>query len=116
MENGVAQNNLTKNDVKIVIPLKYLSNLWRNVNMPLTNSEVEVILTWSKNCVLIDTLTRDADYDEPINRKIDIPVNAIFQTTDTKLYVLVVRLSKENDIKLLGQLKSGFKKTIKCNK
>ena len=112
----MTQNNLTKNDVKIVIPLKHLSNLWRNLNMPLTNSEVEKILTWFKNCVLIDKLTRDSDYDEPIDRKIYIPVNAIFQTTDTKLYVLVVRLSKENDIKLLGQLKSGFKKTIKCNK
>ena len=61
-------------------------------------------------------ITRDADYDEPIDRKIDIPENAIFQITDTKLYVPVVSLSKENDIKLLEQLKSGFKRTIKWNK
>ena len=39
-----------------------------------------------------------------------------FQITDTKLYVPVVTLSKENDIKLLEQLKSGFKRTIKWNK
>ena len=44
------------------------------------------------------------------------PLGATFQTTDTKLYVPVVTLSKENDIKLLGKLKSGFKKTIKWNK
>ena len=32
MENGGTQNNLTKNDVKIVVPLKHLSNFWRNLN------------------------------------------------------------------------------------
>ena len=66
--------------------------------------------------MLIDKLTKDADYDEPIDRTIAIPKNAIFQITDTKLYVPVVTLSKENDIKLLEQLKSGFKRTIKWNK
>ena len=81
--------------------------------MPLINCEVELILTWFKNCVLIDKLTRDADYDDPIVHKIDNPENATFKITDTKLYVPVVTLSKENDIKLLEQLKSGFKKTIK---
>ena len=67
--------------------------------------------------MLIDKLTRDADYDEnPIVRKIDNPKNATFQITDTKLYVPVVTLSKENDTKLLEQLKLGFKRTIKWNK
>ena len=61
-------------------------------------------------------ITRDADYDEPIDRKIDIPENVIFQITDTKLYVPVVTLSKENDIKLLEQLKTRFKRTLKWNK
>ena len=44
------------------------------------------------------------------------PTGSEFQITDTKLYVPVVTLSKENDIKLLEQLKSGFKRTIKWNK
>ena len=66
--------------------------------------------------MLISKLTRDADYDEAINRKIDIPENAMFQITESKLYVPVVSLSKENHIKLLEQLKSGFKRTIKWNK
>ena len=61
MENGVAHNNLTKNDAKIVIPLKHLSNFWRSLNIPLINCEVELILTWFKNCALIDKITRDAD-------------------------------------------------------
>ena len=69
MENSVTQNNLIKNDVKVVVLLKHLSNFWRNLNIPLINCEVELILTWFKNCVLIDKLTRDADYDEPIDRK-----------------------------------------------
>ena len=37
MENGVTHNSLTKNDVKIVVPLKYLSNFWRSLNIPLIN-------------------------------------------------------------------------------
>ena len=37
MENGVTHDNLTKNDVKIVVPLKYLSNFWRHLNIPLIN-------------------------------------------------------------------------------
>ena len=44
------------------------------------------------------------------------PRELTFEITDTKLYVPVVTLSKENDIKLLEQLKSGFKRTIKWNK
>ena len=116
MENGVTQNNLTKNNVKIVIPLKYLSTFWRNLNIPLINGKVELILTWFKNCALIDKLTRDAGYDAPTDRKIDILENPIFQITDTKSYVPVVSLSKQNEIKLLEQLKSEFKRTIKWNK
>ena len=84
--------------------------------MPLINCEVQLILNWLKNCVLISKSTRDADYDEPIDRKIDVPKNAIFQSTDTKLCVPVVTLSKENNIKLLEKLKTGFKRTIKWNK
>ena len=66
--------------------------------------------------MLIDKLTRYADYNEPIDKKIDNPEDAIFQITDTKLYVPVVILSKENEIRLLEQLKSGFKRTKKWNK
>ena len=107
----MTNNNLTKNDVKIVIPLKHLSNFWSSLDILLINCEVELILTWSKNCVLINILTRDADYGaDPIVYEIDNPENAIFQITDTKLYVPVVTLSKENNIKLLERLKTGFRK------
>ena len=67
--------------------------------------------------MLIDKLTRDANYGaDPTVCKVDNLENATFQITDTKLYVPVVTLSKENDIKLLEKLKSGFKRTIKWNK
>ena len=109
MDNGVTNNNLTKNDVKVVVPLKNLSNFWRSLNIPLINCEVELILTWFDNCVLIDKATREANYAVDSNfYEIDIPENAIFEITDTKLYVPTVTLSKEDDIKLLEQLKSGF--------
>ena len=56
---------------------------------------------------------RDAENDYPA---IVAPTELEFKITNTKLYVPVVTLSKENDIKLLEQLKSGFKRTIKWNK
>ena len=60
-EDDVTHNNLTKNDVKIVVPLKYLSNFWRSFNMPLINCAVELILTWFKKCVLISKTAREAN-------------------------------------------------------
>ena len=116
IENGVTHDNLTKNDVKVVVPLKHLSNFWRHLDIPLINCEVEVILTWFKNCVLIDKSTREANYGtNPVVYEIDNPENATFKITDVKLYVPVVTLSKENYIKLLQQLKSGLKQTMKWN-
>ena len=117
MENGVTHDNLTKNDVKVVVPLKHLSNFWRHLDIPLINYEVELILTWFKNCVLIDKSTREADYGaNPVVYEIDNPEDATFKITDQKLFVPVVTLSEENDIQLLEQLKTGFKRTIKWKK
>ena len=72
-----------------------------------------MILTWSKDCVLADMTTKGAEGDNPA---IVALVVLTFEITDVKLYVPVVTLSKENDTKLLEQLKSGFKRTIKWNK
>ena len=86
MENGVTNNNLTKNNVKVVVPLKYLSNFWRSLNIPLINCEVELILSWFKNCVLLDKLTRGADYGaNPCVSEINNPENAIFQNNRYKI-------------------------------
>ena len=67
--------------------------------MPLINCEVNLILTWSKDCVITNS-TGEAN----------------FKLTETKLYVPVVTLSAQDNAKLLQQLKSGFKRTINWNK
>ena len=90
------------NNVEIMVPLKYLSNFWRTLEMPLINCEVELILTWSAGCVII--------YTDVANQ------NPTFTITETYLYVPVVTLSTQDNAKLLPQLKSGFKRAIKWNK
>ena len=54
IEDGITQNNLTKNNVKTVVPLKHLSNFCRSLTIPLINWKIKFILTWFKNCVLIN--------------------------------------------------------------
>ena len=70
--------------------------------MPLINCEVNLILTWSADCVIIYT-----------NVANQVPT---FTITETNLYVPVVTLSTQDNAKLLPQLKSGFKRTISRNK
>ena len=89
-------------DVEIMVPLKYLSNFWRTLEMPLINCEVNLILTWSSNCVLIATAVPNQV--------------ATFEITDTKLYLPVVTLSTQENTKFLQQLQSGFKSVINWNK
>ena len=99
---GQTENNGTK-DVEIMVPLKYLSNFWRTLEMPLINCEVNLILTWSSTCVLIATgVPNQAD------TKLIL--------TDTKLYVPVVTLSTQENTKFFQQLKSGFKRVINWKK
>ena len=89
-------------DVEIMAPLKYLSNFWRTLEMPLTSCEVNVILTLSLTCVLVST---------------NIPnQNSTFAINDTKLHAPVVTLSTQENTKFLQQLKSGFKRVINWNK
>ena len=100
-------NNAEKDDVEIVVPLKYISNFFRSLNFPLINSEVSLTLSWSTNCVITGKATREADSDaDPAVAGINNPANAVFKITDCKLYVPVVTLSAENDNKLLKQLKT----------
>ena len=84
--------------------------------MPLINCEVSLILTWSENCVLTDITTQAAKNANPnadplveARERIDAATSAIFEITDTKLYVPVATLSTKGDNNFLEQLKSGFK-------
>ena len=97
-----------KEDVTIAIPLKYLGNFWRSLDM---HNEITLILSWYKECVLVGRAFRS-----PAAAAINYPTDAKFEITDCKLYVPVVTLSAENDNKLLEQLKSGFRRSIKWNK
>ena len=98
---GQTGNDGTK-DVEIMVPLKYLSIFWRTLEMPLINSEVNLILTWSSTCALIAIGNQNKA--------------ATFAITDTKLYVPVVTLSTQENTKFFQQLKSGFKRVINWNK
>ena len=94
-------DNGTRNFEKMVL-IKYLSKFWRTLEMPLINSEVNLILTWSENYVIVSSN--------------DVNQNPTFIITYTKLYVPVVTLSTQDNAKLLQQLKSGFKRVINWNK
>ena len=60
-------------DVEIIVPLKYLSNFWRTLEMPLINCEVSLFLTWSSTCVITNSTGKGK-----------------FAITDTNLYVRAV--------------------------
>ena len=99
---GQTDNDGEINDTEIMFPLKYLSSFRRTLEMPLINYGVNLILTWSENCVII--------YTDIANQ---IPT---FTITERNLYVPVVTLSTQDNAKLLPQLKSCFKRTINWNK
>ena len=80
----------------------------------LVNCEIDLILAWSEDCVLADMITRAAGAVNLL--AINAPTNATFEITGTKLYVSVVTSSTQDDNKLLKQLGTGFKRTIKRNK
>ena len=105
-------SKIGKNKTEIVVLLKHLCNFWKTLNIPLNSYEIELILTWSKNCALANMTVRAAgnDNDSPA---IIAPTGLKFQITGTKLYVPVLTLSTKNVKKLLRQLKSGFKRTGK---
>ena len=96
---GKTPNNGNEKDVEVMVPLKYLSNFWRTLEMPLINCEVNLILTWSSTCVITNSTGAGT-----------------FEITDTRLYVPVVTLSSQENTRLLQQLKSGFKRVINWNK
>ena len=106
---GNTENNGTKNGVKIAVPLKYLSNFWRSLEMPLINCKVELSLKWIKKCVLTSAATG-------ANANATGADSATFKITDAKLYVPVVTLSAEDNVKLVKQLNEGFKRPVYWNK
>ena len=115
---GVQGYDVDKNgmqEVELTIPLKYLGNFWRALNIPLISCEVSLELKWNKNCVITSLERTQVDAGPPVVRD-NAPTGATLSITDCKLYVPVVTLSKDDEIKLLTNLKSGFKREIIWNK
>ena len=95
---GNTEDNGRKNGVKIAVPLKYLSNFWRSLEMPLINCKIELSLNWIERCLLTAANT------------------AIFKITDAKLYVPIVTLSAEDNAKLSKLFSEGFERPVYWNK
>ena len=104
---GAQGYDLNKNgtqEVELAIPLKYLGNFWRPLNIPLISCEVFLELKWDKNCVITSLEQRDLGGGNRDNA----PTGATLAVIDCKLYVPAVTLSKDDEIKLLTNLKSLF--------
>ena len=97
--NPVLDGNITKRSVKVVVPLKCLSNFLRSLEMPLINCKIKLNLTWKKECLL----SPDAG-------------DAVFIINDTKMYVPIVTLSKEDNKDFTEQKNKGFQQYIYWNK
>ena len=88
-----------RNNAKIAVSLKYLSNFWKLSEIPLINCRVELSLTWNENCILTSLVG-----------------NSTFTITDAKLYVPVATLSIEDNAKLTKLFGEGFKRSVYWNK
>ena len=112
---GYDANKYGTQEVEIAIPLKYLGNFWRALNIPLISCEVSLELKWNKNCVITSLKERQVDAGPPVVRD-GAPIGASLAINDCKLYIPVVTLSKDDEIKLLTNLKSEFTREIEWNK
>ena len=114
-----ANNNAL--DTEVVVTLKYLSNFWRSLDLPLINCKIELDLSWSKDCIISEILNNT---EVPANPAANPPIAHVpegfstggkFKINSTKLYVPEVTLSINDNIKFLENIKERFKRTISWN-
>ena len=84
-------------DLKVAVPLKYLSNFGRSLEILLINCKIHLELNWSKYCVM------------------SAIADTTFKITNTKLYVLIVTLSSKDNAKLVKLLREGFNRPVYWN-
>ena len=96
--NAVNNTNSSVKDAKIVVPLKYLSNFWRSLEMALINCKIHLELSWIEDCILSST-----------------GGSAKFKITGAILHVPIVTLSTTDSVNLTKQLNEGFKRSVNCN-
>ena len=117
VNTGVDGYDVNKNGtqkVELTIPLKYLGNFWRALNIPLISCEVSLELKTSLEQLITSLEQRQVYAGPPVVRD-NAPIGATLSINDCKLYIPVVTLSKDYEIKLLTNLKSGFKTEIIWN-
>ena len=105
-------------DTEVAAPLKYLSNLCRSLDLPLINCEMELDLSWPKDFIISEILRAAAVAANRSNpaRPATLTIIGIFHIHSTKLYVLVVTLSTNDNIKFPEKMKKVFKRTVLWNK
>ena len=85
--NSVNNTNSSVKKTKTVVPLKYLSNFWRSLEMPLINCKIDLESNWIQDCILSSA-------------------------GDAKLHVPIVFLSTKDNVNLTKQLSNGFKRSV----
>ena len=101
-------NDRSLKNTIIIVSLKYLSNFFRSIEMPLINCKIYLELNWNNDCVMYGADTY-AGGDNANDRE------TTFQITSTKLYVPVVTLLAKDNVNLTKQLNEGFKRSVFWN-
>ena len=115
---GRTSNDNNTLDTEVVVPLKYLSNFWRFIDLSLIDCEIVLHLSWSKECIISDisiTLRIPANPSaNPLVQEVAAVkiTGATFQINNAKLYVPAVTLSINDNIKFSGNIKQRLKRTI----
>ena len=117
---GKTTINTSRLNAEVVVPLNYLSNVWRSLNLPLNNCKIELDLSWWKECIITEVSRTfkavDPDGDPVVYELVTETTGATFQINNMKLYVPVVTLSINDNINFLENIKQGYERTICWNK
>ena len=105
-------------NIEVVVSLKYLSNFRRSLDLLLINCEIELELSWSRNCVISEISRTNAVAANPLNsvREESKTTGATFHINSIKRYVPAITLTINDNITFLENIKQGFKRTIFWNK
>ena len=98
-------NNTELEDIKVAVPIKYLSRFFRSLEIPLISCEASLDLKWNRNCVLTSRAYRESDSAVV---GVNNPTAAEFKITDCKLYEPTVALPEAYGNILYRKLKEGF--------
>ena len=103
--------------MEVVVRLKYLCNFQKSLDFLLINCKIELDLPWSRYCIISEISKTPAASANPPVPAVEAThtTGATFQINNAKLYVPVVTLSINDNIKFLENIKQGFKTTISWN-